>query len=129
MRHQGRSGRKGIIPPAWAHCVINADPDSRLLFCALCERQYGFVYEGVRGRHGLAWYPILRENGIVWEPNRHYQESTLRLCGVRDYPELSISSGIGLYRQYETNPSSLQWVSEPGLMAELWTKFEPGADS
>jgi glucose-6-phosphate isomerase len=126
---QAGPGEKVVVPPGWAHCVINADPSARLLFCALCERQYGFVYDGVRSRHGLAWYPIVRGEGIAWERNEHYRPSELHLSGVRHYPELSISTQMSLYSQYETSPASLQWVSEPARVSDLWPVFDPGADS
>ena len=122
---EARSGEKIVIPPGWVHCVINADPTSRLLFCALCDRQYGFVYDGVRAHHGLAWYPLLRRGRIEWERNTHYEESEFGIRWTRAYPELDLRSDISLYRQYETDADSLQWVSEPSRKAHVWPDFEP----
>lgn len=118
-------GDKVVVPPAWVHCVINADPKSRLLFAALCDRQYGFVYDGVRAHRGLAWYPLIRGRKIEWERNPHYRESTLHVCGVRAYPELELRQDVSLYHQYEIDSDSLQWVSEPFRKAEVWPTFEP----
>ncbi len=46
------------MPPAWAHFVVNADPHSRLIVGAWCDRQYGFDYSQMRAHHGLAWFPL-----------------------------------------------------------------------
>ena len=46
-------GDKVVIPPGWAHYVVNADPNTRMCFGALCDRQYGFEYTGVRAHGGL----------------------------------------------------------------------------
>ena len=46
-------GDQIVVPPGWAHCVINADQDSQMVFGACCDRDYGFVYDGVRERGGL----------------------------------------------------------------------------
>ncbi|MGC8625371.1 MAG: glucose-6-phosphate isomerase family protein, partial [Phycisphaerae bacterium] len=39
-----KAGEKVVVPPGWAHCVINADPTGRMAFGAWCDRQYGFDY-------------------------------------------------------------------------------------
>src|ERR1700722_17425411 len=46
------------MPLAWAHFVVNADPRSRLIVGAWCDRQYGFDYSQMRAHHGLAWFPL-----------------------------------------------------------------------
>ncbi len=52
-------GDQVVVPPGWAHCVINADPSRRMVFAAWCDREYGFDYRGVRAHRGLAWFPLL----------------------------------------------------------------------
>ena len=54
-----RAGDQVIVPPGWAHCVINAERNKRTVFGAWCDRQYGFEYTGVRAHKGLAWFPDL----------------------------------------------------------------------
>ena len=53
-------GDQVVVPPGWAHCVINADRTRRMAFGAWCDREYGFDYRGVRAHGGLAWFPIIR---------------------------------------------------------------------
>src|SRR5439155_26432527 len=39
-----------VIPPGWAHSSLSADSSQHLTFGALCDREYGFVYDEVRRR-------------------------------------------------------------------------------
>lgn len=118
-------GDQVVAPPGWAHCVINADPDRRMVFCALCDRQYGFRYDGVRAHGGLAWFPLLRGGSIKWQANPRYRRSSLQVRGPRSYPELGLDAKVSIYRQYLANPEALQWVSDPVRVASLWPTLEP----
>jgi glucose-6-phosphate isomerase len=118
-------GEKVVVPPGWAHCVINADPRTRMTFGAWCDRQYGFVYHDIRARGGLAWYSVLDGAGkIRWEPNPRYSSSKLAIRGARTYPELGLSP-MPLYEQFTRDPESVQWVSDPARLSELWKTFVP----
>lgn len=114
-----------VVPPGWAHCVINASETERMVFGALCERQYGFVYDGVHAHGGLAWFPILRGDRITWQANPRYQPSELTTRCARTYPELGIEPGVPIYRQFQQDPERLQWVSDPARLASLWKTLEP----
>ncbi len=118
-------GDQVVVPPGWAHCVVNADENARMVFGALCERQYGFLYDKVRAHRGLAWFPVFRAGSIAWEPNPRYRKSSLQITQPRNYPELGLDSSIPIYRQYQSNPDAVQWVSDPARMASLWPTFEP----
>lgn len=119
-------GDKIVVPPRWAHCVINADPDRRMVFGAWCDRQYGFEYTGVRAHHGLAWFPVFDADGTIqWQPNPRYQPSQIEVHAARTYPELGISSAAPLYEQFQTDPDSVMWVPEPARKQDLWPTFIP----
>lgn len=118
-------GDQVVVPPGWAHAVINADEHSQMVFGALCERQYGFLYDGIRAHGGLAWFPVLREGEIQWQPNPGYRPSQLAVRRPRGYPELGLDPKTSIYRQYQSNPEALQWVSEPARVAALWPTLEP----
>jgi glucose-6-phosphate isomerase len=113
-----------VVPPGWAHCVINAEPNQRMVFGALCDRQYGFVYEGVRAHRGLAWFPLLESGRIEWQKNPSYLPSRLAVRGPGRYDELNVRNDMALYTQFESNPEALQWVSEPQRVADAWKNFE-----
>jgi len=119
-------GERVVMPPAWAHYVVNADPNSVLVFGAGCDRQYGFDYTQMRAHHGLAWFPLVSGDGeIRWEANPNYLPSHLKTRKARDYPELGLSSAIPIYECFRRYPESVQWVSEPARAAHLWKQFEP----
>jgi len=119
-------GERVVIPPGWGHYVVNAELDSKLIFGAWCDRQYGFDYTQVRAHHGLAWFPLVETKGaIAWERNPNYLPSTLENRRARAYPELRLSPAIPIYRHLEKDPESIQWVSDPARLRDLWPQFEP----
>jgi glucose-6-phosphate isomerase len=119
-------GDQVVVPPNWAHCVINADPHSRMAFGAWCDRQYGFDYTGVRAHHGLAWFPTLTAaGGIQWEANPNYEPSTLEERTPRAYPELGLDASRSLYAQFAGDPDAVMFVPEPQRAAAHWAHFTP----
>jgi glucose-6-phosphate isomerase len=118
-------GDKVVVPPGWAHAVINANPETQMMFGACCDRQYGFLYDAIRAHHGLAWFPILDgQRKIHWEPNPSYRSSDFSIQTARAYPELGLEPSIPIYEQFAKDPDSVQWVSEPARVASLWPDFE-----
>ncbi len=119
-------GNVVVMPPRWAHYVVNADPADEMIFGAWCDREYGFVYDEVRLHGGLAWFPIFSDSrSISWMPNRNYSPSELKRRKAREYPELGIKSGIPIYELFAMDAESVGWVSEPARVARLWEEFEP----
>lgn len=118
-------GEHVIVPPGWPHFVVNADPRERMVFAALCDRQYGFEYDEVRARGGLAWFPLWDGEAISWFANSAYQPSELQRGGPREYPEFGVKRDVPLYRQFEADPDALQWVSEPARKIAHWAGFSP----
>ena len=114
-----------VVPPNWAHFVANAGATERMVFGALCERQYSFLYDGVRAHGGLAWFPLLRGARIEWKANPRYRTSDLRVRGPRVYPERGLDPAVPIYRQFEADPECVQWISEPARLAAVWPVFEP----
>ena len=119
-------GERVVIPPGWAHYVANAEQNSKLVFGAWCDRQYGFDYTQMRAHHGLAWFPLItKDGGLTWERNPTYLSSNLRHRDAREYPELGLSSEMPIYERLRSNPESIQWVSDPARLRDLWRQFEP----
>jgi glucose-6-phosphate isomerase, archaeal len=119
-------GERVVMPPGWAHYVANSDKNSALIFGAWCDRQYGFDYTRMRAHHGLAWYPLMADDGkINWEANPSYSESKLELRKARSYPELGLSAAIPIYELLRQDPESIQWVSDPARFRNSWPRFEP----
>jgi glucose-6-phosphate isomerase, archaeal len=119
-------GDKVVVPPAWAHCVINADSTHRMVFGAWCDRQYGFIYDGVRRHGGLAWFPILTAmDEIEWRANPAYRASNLDVHSARVYPELDLLPECSIYQQFVQNPESVMWISDPARKKTIWEDFKP----
>ena len=118
-------GDRVVMPPGWAHFVVNADPGAELVFGAWCDRQYGFDYTQMRAHHGLAWHPVFASSGeIEWKANPAYSASTIETRGAREYPELGLPAGA-IYELFGRDPESVQWVSDPARMKHLWSAFRP----
>lgn len=123
--HAG-SGEVVIVPPDWAHATISANPEMPLTFGAWCDREYGFVYEGVRKHKGIAWYPVFDEkNEIRWIRNTHYEPSELIRKSPGDYASLGIEKGKSIYRIFEECPDTFSYVPSPQLKEACWIAFEP----
>lgn len=115
-----------VVPPGWAHATISADPHRPLTFGAWCDREFGFEYETIRARNGLAWFPVLDDPGhLEWRPNPRYRTREVLTRPARPLPELGIPAGVPLYKLFERDPDAVQWVSSPGLVADVWRDFEP----
>jgi len=115
-----------IVPPGWAHATISADPRQPLVFGAICDREYAFLYDEVRRRQGLAWYAVIAPDGeLRWQPNANYQYRALEIRGPHDYSEFGVAPGVPLYSQMQKDFNRFQWVSKPGLMGNRWKAFIP----
>lgn len=115
-----------IVPPYWAHATISADPETPLTFGAWCDREYGFEYDGVRAHNGLAWFPIISDNGnIEWLNNDNYLECELIMKSPEIYSQLGIEPGNPIYTQFEENPEKFGFVPRPQIVKEVWEGFVP----
>jgi glucose-6-phosphate isomerase, archaeal len=119
-------GDKVVVPPAWAHAVISADPTQPLVFGAWCDRDYGFVYERIRAHGGLGWFPCVNEDGTIhFVPNQNYLRRNLERRTARFYPELGILPGVSLYDHLRRCPEGIEWIADPSRLEDAWTRFEP----
>jgi glucose-6-phosphate isomerase len=118
-------GEVVVVPPGWAHATVSADPREPMTFGAWCDREYGFEYDAVRERGGLAFHPLLVDGGVEWQRNPRYQARGLVERGARDYPELGLDPGVPVYELFSRDPEAVQWVSDPARLAHLWEGFDP----
>jgi glucose-6-phosphate isomerase len=119
-------GDRVVVPPGWAHATVNANPKHPMAFGAWCDREYGFVYEEVRKRNGLAWYPLVTSEGTIeWYHNSRYELSMLHIDKPRQYAELGLAESFPIYKLIENNPDSIQWISKPALVEHVWRDFRP----
>jgi glucose-6-phosphate isomerase len=115
-----------IVPPYWVHATISADPETPLTFGAWCDKDYGFVYDGVRRHNGIAWFPVYNEkNELTWKANPAYEPSELVCKHPADYPALGIEKGKAIYPTFEENPHTFLYVALPQLKESIWKNFTP----
>jgi glucose-6-phosphate isomerase len=114
-----------VVPPAWAHFAISANPIFPLTFAAFCVRDYGFEYSEIRKRRGLAWHPVLNGQDILWRPNALYRSRGLVSSNARAYPELGLTGRQPIYKEFERSPDSLRWVGDPRLGPDIWHDCVP----
>jgi glucose-6-phosphate isomerase len=115
-----------VVPPDWVHATISANPDEPLLFGAWCDREYGFVYDGVRKHKGIAWFPVYNDrNELEWIANPLYSPSQLISKNPADYNSLGIEKGKSIYQIFEECPETFLYVPKPHLKKEVWCCFEP----
>jgi glucose-6-phosphate isomerase len=111
-------GEHIVVPPGWAHATISSDPREPLVFGAWCERDYGFVYDGVRQRGGLAWFPRIDAAGrLAWTANPRYRASELRREAPVDAERLGLRAGEPMYGRI------FPWVGEPGTIESFWKEI------
>lgn len=121
-----KAGEVVVVPPYWAHATISANPTCPLTFGAWCDREYGFVYDGVRSHGGIAWFPTFNEQGeIAWQANPKYEPSELICKTPGDYSALGIEPGKSIYETFEENPDTFLYVPSPQLKEEIWKQFIP----
>lgn len=120
-----KAGDVVIVPPSWAHATINADPSQEMLFGAWCVRDYGFDYDDVRAHGGVAYFPKVEDNQIVFVQNPAYQSEGIVIKEAREYPEFGILKGVPIYTQYENNPDLFRFVSDPSVVSSLWEHYQP----
>jgi len=119
------AGEHVVVPPGWAHAVINADPGRRMIFGAWCDREYGFDYAGVRAHGGLAHFPVAgADRSIEWKANPRYRFRPLQERASRSYPELGLGDEP-IYRQFKQRPESVDWVASPARFTDVWKGFLP----
>jgi glucose-6-phosphate isomerase len=124
---EARPADRVVCPPGWAHAVASVSASEPLIFGAWCDRDFGFVYDGVRRHGGLAWFPQLAADGsldFVANPGYCHSHDLVRRR-ARAYPELGLPPDGPMYRLLTRDPGAVQWVSSPGQRSEVWQNFEP----
>ncbi len=122
---RAKAGQVVIVPPGWAHCTINANPDEPMLFGAWCVRDYGFEYEEVRAHRGMAYCPKARGEGIEFVENPLYRPRPLEIRTAREYREFGLQTGVPIYTQYEKDRERFSFVTHPETAEAIWREYQP----
>ena len=114
-----------IVPPNWVHATINANPKEPMLFGAWCVRDFGFDYESVRAHNGVAYFPKVFNDHIIFEQNPNYKSTGIMIKPARAYPEFGLRADIPIYTQFEQNHHLFDFVTNPETAQAIWDRFEP----
>lgn len=117
-----KAGDKVIVPPNWIHATVSANQNEQLAFGAWCVRDYGFDYEEVRAHHGIAYYPVYKNDILEWENNENYLSSELIIKSPRVYDEFGITD-LPIYEQFKNDNDKFLFISQPQLVD--WENFIP----
>jgi len=125
-----KSGDWVIVPPGWPHMVINADVTKPMVFGAICDRGYeGFDYKDVRAHGGLAYFPLVSDNGsITWEKNTNYSGGKLIQKSPDSYDHFFHILGDNkgsLYEEAVRRPEVFSFVPYAGDHSSAWHNFLP----
>lgn len=120
-----KAGDVVIVPPYWAHATVNADPSQPMLFGAWCVRDYGFEYDDVRAHGGVAYFPKVKNDRVIFVKNNAYQAEDIIIKEARSYPEFHLKQGTPIYTQYEHDHDLFTFVTQPQTAAAIWENFEP----
>lgn len=115
-----------IVPPKWAHATVVGDVKENMTFGAWCVRDYGFDYVDVRRHGGIAFFPIVGEDGqMTFIRNEKYDDCELIVKKAREYPDFGIEKGVPVYTQFQQDLDRFLFVSNPKLAEDLWNSYEP----
>lgn len=114
-----------LVPPGWAHCTISADSKNTLTFGAWCVRDFGFDYTQVRAHGGLAWFPLLKQDCLIFEKNNAYNTTSCIVKRPRIYEEFHLTPGVPIYKQFEEDPDKFLFIPQPSYASDLWVNFMP----
>lgn len=120
-------GEVVIVPPGWGHYTINANPKENMVFGAWCVRDYGFDYDEIRKRGGLAFFPVLDlKDNLTWIRNEGYRgEAKIIEKNAREYHELGIEKNSSIYTQYQNDNKKFEFVAHPQIAENIWENYIP----
>ena len=116
-----------VVPPYWVHATVSADSTQPLAFGAWCDRDFGFVYDGVRRHNGIAFFPVFdAENTLRWKKNPAYGACELIEKTPESYADsLGIEPGKPIYTQYVEDRERFMFVPEPARRQDVWKQYIP----
>ncbi len=110
---EAKSGERIIIPPNYGHITINPSKET-LVMSNFVGRNFSSIYEPIIEMRGGVYYELLIEGKIEWLQNIRYKHSKPlgreRLVSMK---ELNLREEEPLYKRFETNPNSFDFLVHP----------------
>ncbi|HHX86852.1 MAG TPA: glucose-6-phosphate isomerase [Firmicutes bacterium] len=127
-----RPGDKVLIPPGFGHITINSGDDI-LIMSNWVAAEFSSVYEPYRSQGGGGYFELQGDGGSEFVPNNRYRRlPPLHRSPVATYPEFNLITGLPIYRVYQNEPGSLDYLVNPENYQEQFAEYlktiSPGAD-
>lgn len=107
------AGETVIIPPDYGHCTVNIS-DETLVFINLVSVNSNNYYDSVKNSRGMSVYVYKDGNGFRLEKNSNYDlHCEPKIVIPSDCPEIGITAGSAIYRDYLKNPGLYSYLNDP----------------
>ncbi len=118
-----KPGDKVLIPPHFGHITINPG-DDYLIMSNWVSRDFSSLYEPIREAGGGAYFELSTDEGPEFIANPGYGElPPLQRCPVTPVPELNLITGFPLYRLFQENRESFNFLLYPENFAAVFEKY------
>lgn len=105
--------------------TINANVHQNMTFGAWCVRDYGFDYCDVRRHGGIAYFPYVDGDSLIWRQNPAYRGGELIEKEARTWDDFGLEAGEPIYTQFQKDRDRFIFVADPKRYQNFWKGFEP----
>lgn len=118
-----KPGDKVLIPPHFGHITINPG-DDYLIMSNWVFRDFSSIYGPIREAGGGAYFELSSDEGPEFVANSGYQElPPLQRCPVTSVPQLNLITGFPLYRLFQENQESFNFLLNPENYAAVFEHY------
>ncbi len=118
-----KPGDKVLIPPGFGHITINSGEDL-LIMSNWVAGEFSSVYEPFRSLGGGGYFELKGEKGSEFVVNSRYRRvPPLHRAPVISFPALNLVTGLPIYRVYQNDPASLDYLVNPENYTEQFADY------
>ncbi len=113
-------GDKVIVPLGWVHLTIASEHEA-LAFGAWCAREGRLEYDELRALGGPAHF-VLADGEVIANP-RYQAVAEVEVVAPGDLPQLGMPTDVPIYRAWEENPETFDFLPRPELVEQAWLEL------
>lgn len=118
-----KPGDKVLIPPHFGHITINPG-DDYLIMSNWVARDFSSLYGPIREAGGGAYFELSTDEGPEFLANPNYPElPPLQRCPVTPVPRLNLITGFPLYRLFQEDQGSFDFLVYPERHAAVFDEY------
>ncbi len=108
-----KPGDKVLIPPGFGHITINPG-DDYLIMSNWVAGEFASIYDPLKRHGGGAYFELQAEEGPEFIANKSYRKvPPLQRCPVTPVSELSLITGLPLYRVFQQDHEAFNYLLYP----------------